>query len=201
MKLIIGLGNPGPKFEKNRHNLGFMAADLLRENLDNFSQWQEQKANNALVAEGEISGEKILLAKPQTFMNVSGQAVQKIAYFYKIKPQDIWVIHDDFDLPLGMLRISKGASAGGHNGIKSIIETLGTMDFIRLRLGIHPVRKESAASILSKVFHEKEPLEKFVLKNFEKNEQKFVEDIIKKNFLAVEDALKEGIEQAMNQFN
>ncbi|MDD5589910.1 MAG: aminoacyl-tRNA hydrolase [Candidatus Portnoybacteria bacterium] len=205
MKLIIGLGNPGSKYEKTRHNLGFMAADFLRDNLDNFSQWREQKANNALIAEGEISDEKIILAKPQTFMNLSGQPVQKIAYFYKIKPEDIWIIHDEFDLPLGLLRVSKGASAGGHNGIKSIIETLGAQNFIRFRLGIHPIGKEPPASILNKILfkdlEKKAPLEKFVLEKFEKDETKFVEEIIRKNLLAVETAIKEGIEKAMNQFN
>lgn len=201
MKLIFGLGNPGKKYEKTRHNLGFLAADLLREKLDNFSPWRQEKAYDAMMAEGEIADEKIILAKPQTFMNVSGQAVQKIAYFYKIKPEDIWIIHDDFDLPLGVLRVSRGASAGGHNGIKSVIETLGTQDFIRFRLGIHPVGKESAADILKKVFKMEEPLEKFVVKNFSKEEAKFVKELIGKNLMAVETALKEGVQQAMNQFN
>lgn len=201
MKLIIGLGNPGKKYEKTRHNFGFMAAEYLRANLDNFTEWKEEKAYDASISQGEISGEKLILAKPQNFMNLSGRAVQKISEFYKIKSQDIWLIHDDFDLPLGMLRISKSASAGGHNGVKSVIETLGTQDFIRFRLGIHPIGKESPKDILNSVFKEKKTLEEFVLKKFEKDEAKFIEEIIKKNLLAVEMALKEGIEKAMNQFN
>jgi PTH1 family peptidyl-tRNA hydrolase len=197
MKLIVGLGNPGPKFEKTRHNLGFMAIDFVRDKLDTFSNWREEKAYNSLIAEGEIDGEKIILAKPQTFMNLSGQAVHKIRRFYKPEAADIWIIHDDFDLPIGVLRVSQGASAAGHNGIKSVIEMLGTKNFIRFRIGIHPIGR----SFFSTIFKRKIALEKFVLEKFEKEELNLIDDAIKKCGLAVEKALKEGIPQAMNEFN
>lgn len=197
MKLIIGLGNPGQKYEKNRHNIGFMAIDELKSNMLGFSEWSEDKAADAMVSNGETEGEKILLVKPQTFMNLSGQTVQKIAHFYKIQAPDIWVIHDDFDLPLGVLRVSRGASAAGHNGIQSIIEMLGTKDFVRLRLGIHPLGR----SFFSVIFKRKIALEKFVLENFSKDEFKILDDVIKKCTLAIQMALDKGIEQAMNEFN
>jgi len=197
MKLIIGLGNPGNKFAKTRHNFGFMAIDLFRSKITIFPDWQIDSAANALLSKGEFSGEQIILAKPQTFMNLSGQTAQKLANFYKIEPQDVWVIHDDIDLPLGVLRVSRNASNGGHKGIKSIIEMLGTKDFIRFRLGIHQIGQ----TFLSAIFKREISTEKFVLKNFSKGEIRIVDELISKTALAIETALKEGIAQAMNQFN
>jgi peptidyl-tRNA hydrolase, PTH1 family len=139
MKLIIGLGNPGKKYQTTRHNAGFMAIEYFREkNKDKygFSNWQHDKKFQAEISEGFLSGDKIILAKPQTFMNASGFAVGAIAHFYKLAPLDIIVINDDIDLPFGVIKIQQNISSAGHKGIKSIIEKLGTQDFKRLRFGI-----------------------------------------------------------------
>jgi len=157
MKLIVGLGNPGKEYEKTWHNVGFQALDLLRENEGkNFFDFKLVKKYIAELSEGEIAGEKVILLKPQTFMNLSGQSVQAIASFLKIKPDDIWIIHDEFDLPLGQIRISKNSSAGGHKGVQSIIEKIGTKEFIRFRVGIKSIIPTKIAA------------EKFVLKKISK---------------------------------
>jgi len=197
MKLIIGLGNPGTKYERTRHNFGFLAIDCFHKNFPGFEPWSMDKTDNALVSKGQTGDEQLILAKPQTFMNLSGTAAAKLANFYKINAQDVWVVHDDYDLPVGIMRISRGASCAGHKGIKSVIEALGTRDFIRIRLGIHPVGK----TFFSVLFKKMLSIEKFVLKNFDRQEQKAVEEITKKTSQALELALKEGIAQAMNQFN
>lgn len=134
MWLIIGLGNPGKTYQNTKHNLGFLIVDKLQKELG--SAWKKNTKLQSELTSGKIAGGKIILAKPQTYMNLSGQAVQKIAHFYKIKPENILVIHDDFDLELGRFKISIGASAAGHNGVASIIKELKTKDFIRIRIGI-----------------------------------------------------------------
>jgi len=192
MNLIIGLGNPGTKYKKTRHNIGFMVIDEL------FSIWQKEygfekfKMNKKLAAEistGKLDNNKIILAKPQTFMNNSGQAVQLLKKYYKIEPKNIWVIHDDIDLPLGKLRIRKNGSAGGHNGIKSIVEHLGTQDFPRFRLGISPADdKRGDAS-------------NFVLHKFSRKEQVVLQEVIQDTVGAIEMALGQGVERAMNNFS
>ncbi|MBI4709227.1 MAG: aminoacyl-tRNA hydrolase [Candidatus Portnoybacteria bacterium] len=195
MKIIFGLGNPGQKYERTRHNFGFMALDYIQKNLGGFSGWREK--DKSQIAEGQIKGEQIILAKPQTFMNLSGSAVKELADFYRTQPEDIWIIHDDFDLPLGLIRISKNSSGGGHNGVKSIIEALGNKEFIRFRLGIHPIGKTFISTIMQKITS----LEKFVLKNFSKEEIPAVQETIKKAAQAIETACESGIESAMNRFN
>jgi peptidyl-tRNA hydrolase, PTH1 family len=135
MKLIIGLGNPGKKYEKTWHNLGFVAAGKIAENLS-AKKLQLEKKFQAEIAVTKTLGEKIIIAKPQTFMNESGRAVALIANYYKIGRPDIIVIHDDLDLPLGKIRLTKNSSAGGHNGVRSIIETLSGQDFIRVKIGV-----------------------------------------------------------------
>ena len=133
MKLFVGLGNPGAEYAKTKHNVGFMLADKLAEKLaaDN---WREKF--NALVAETFLDGEKILIVKPQTFMNLSGEAVAPIMNFYKICAEDLIVAHDDMDLPLGMIRLRPKGSGGGHHGIESIIRHLGEENFPRVRIGV-----------------------------------------------------------------
>lgn len=197
MKLIVGLGNPGKKYQKTRHNFGFLAVDYLCSNLGDFAKWSLDKKANALICKGKVGNEQIILAKPQTFMNLSGQAVRPLVSFYQINPADVWLIHDDFDLPLGIIRISRNASAAGHKGVKSIIDQLGNKDFIRFRLGIHPIGQ----TFLSVIFKKLLSIEKFVLKNFCKDELRKVNETIKKTSQAIKIALKEGVEQAMNQFN
>ena len=133
MKLIVGLGNPGLFYSNNRHNIGFMCVNYFakqhRISLD-------KKKGNARIGTGEINGEDVVLARPQTFMNASGDAVCYLVERFKINPDNLIVIHDDIDLPLGRIRIRQGGSAGGHNGIKSIIGCLETQDFIRVKIGI-----------------------------------------------------------------
>lgn len=139
MRLFVGLGNPGKQYQLNRHNIGFMALDIIVER-HKFSAWE--KDFKGLVCKGKLGGENIVLLKPQTFMNLSGQSVQAAAAFYKILPDDIVVFHDELDLQGGKIRIKKGGGAAGHNGLRSIDEQLGSM-YWRVRLGIgHPGMKE-----------------------------------------------------------
>lgn len=189
MKLIVGLGNPGEKYEDTRHNLGFVVLDALLQALTPVEKtaWKENRKFNSEIA--KIGN--LILAKPQTFMNASGRAVFKIADFYKIKPGDIWVIHDDIDLIPGGIRIVKGRGSAGHRGVASIIKELGTTDFVRFRLGIgHPGFGSS----------EKE-IERYVLNSFSRGERSKAGRLVKKAVKAIEIALEEGLEKAMNQFN
>lgn len=165
MKLIIGLGNYGPEYEKTRHNYGFMVVDeLARKN--NFPDFKLSKEHNALVSN---KGDTIL-AKPQTYMNNSGKAVKSIASYYKIEPKDILVIHDDADIQLGEIKEVDSRGSAGHNGVQSIIDEIKTNEFKRLRLGID---SEDPS------FKDKD-LEEVVLKNFSKDEESIVEETIKK---------------------
>lgn len=135
MKLIVGLGNPGKEYEKTKHNIGFMTMDLLAGKMRSEEFLKEDKFKSELTC-FELDGEKVFLVKPQTFMNLSGEAVQKIASFYKIEPKDIAVVHDELDLPSGEIKVSFGRGSAGHNGVKSIIQKLGTEEFLRVRIGI-----------------------------------------------------------------
>lgn len=157
MRLFVGLGNPGKQYQLNRHNIGFMALDVIVER-HKFSDWE--KKFQGLVSSGTLGGEKVLLLKPQTFMNVSGQSVQAAAAFYKILPDDIVVFHDELDLAPGKLRVKKGGGAAGHNGLRSIDEHLGQM-YWRVRLGIgHPGMKEMVSG--------------YVLGNFGNDDEKWL---------------------------
>jgi PTH1 family peptidyl-tRNA hydrolase len=137
MKLIVGLGNPGSQYAKTRHNIGFIVIDDLAQRLS-ASDWKLDKKLEAELAEVQIEDEKVLLAKPQTYMNDSGRSVRKIMNFYKDKmsADQLWVIHDDIDLEVNAILIKIGGSAGGQKGVQSIIDTLGTPDFHRIRVGI-----------------------------------------------------------------
>jgi len=142
MKLIIGLGNPGEEYKKTRHNAGFLALDELVSS-NKYQVLSTQLKFNAEISNGTIDSEKIILAKPQTFMNNSGEAVKAIIDYYKIKPEDIIVIHDDLDILLGEYKISKNKNSGGHKGVQSIIDYLGTKDFMRIRIGIMTENKKT----------------------------------------------------------
>lgn len=187
MKLIVGLGNPGKEYEKTWHNVGFQTLDQIKDK-ESFSEFKAIKKYKGEVSEGKISEEKVILLKPQTFMNLSGQSIQAIAGFYKIKPQDIWVIHDELDLPLGQIRISKNSSGGGHKGVQSIIEKIGTKDFVRFRIGIK--------SIVTKI-----PAEKFVLKKISKENDKVLRSVMRTVTSAIKDAIDESLDKAMNRYN
>lgn len=173
MKLIVGLGNPGKKYEKTRHNLGFMVIDKLAKKLKiDRTTFVFNKKFNVEILKCFMFHVLCFMIKPQTFMNNSGQTVAKIANFYKIKTPNIWVIYDDIDLPLGTLRIRANGSSGGHKGVQSIIDSLGSSDFARFRLGAGPVPSEF------------DPAD-FVLKAFDKSETELARDMIKKAVEAV----------------
>ncbi|WP_349357827.1 aminoacyl-tRNA hydrolase [Stappia sp.] len=140
MRLIVGLGNPGPKYARNRHNIGFMAVDAIHDRHPGFGPWRSRF--HAEVCEGTLEGEKVLLMKPQTYMNESGRAVGEAARFFKLTPADVIVFYDELDLAPGKVRIKTGGGSGGHNGIRSIDAHLGK-DYARVRLGIgHPGHKD-----------------------------------------------------------
>lgn len=167
MHLIIGLGNPGKEYADTRHNAGFLCLEYIREAWG-FSPFQENTSFQAECSDGRIENEKILLARPLTFMNISGGATQRLAHFYKIDPKNIAVIHDDLDISLGDVRESFGSRSAGHNGVGDIIETLGTKDFLRFRIGIKTPENET----------EKTPprdTAAFVLEPFPKDERVLVE--------------------------
>lgn len=147
MKLIVGLGNPGKKYEKTKHNIGFMT-------INNFAKHHDltlkQEKFEGLYVKTNINGEQVIFLEPLTFMNESGRSVGEFARFFAIAPEDILVIQDDLDLPIGKIRIKANGSAGGHNGIKSIIAHLGTQDFLRLKIGIqHPERQKVVDWVLT----------------------------------------------------
>ncbi|MDP3998053.1 MAG: aminoacyl-tRNA hydrolase [bacterium] len=196
MKLIIGLGNPGSKYENTRHNIGFMAVEKLLRDLAPVekSRWElDGKTKAELAKLGEI-----LLAKPQTFMNAAGFAVAKLVNFYKVESGDIWVIHDDLDLPLGKIKIRQDGGAAGHHGLESIIEKLGATNFVRFRLGVGRPKGHDA---WEKLNVKRREVEKYVLSEFSEAEEKEVGRLIKKASEAVQVALKKGLEAAMNRFN
>ncbi len=178
MKLIIGLGNPGKRYEKTRHNVGFMALDGLRASLKNsgISDWELSKKFNAQICGGVLNGEKIILAKPMTFMNSSGQAVQLIAHYYKITADDIIIVHDDKDIALGEIKIQKDRGHAGHNGVRSVVEQLGSQNFTRLRVGIAGKNARKMTDIAE-----------FVLKKFGLFEKNILEETISQ---AIEEILK-----------
>ena len=165
MKLIAGFGNPGEKYERTRHNVGFMAADAIAANFQ-FPIFNSQSKFNADITEGTIGEKRIVLAKPQTFMNNSGVALKALAQFYKLTPADIIVIHDEIDLPVGTVKVSTASGSAGHKGVESVIENLGTNEFTRIRVGIQP--------------HEGKPnnVEDFVLKRFTAEEEEEIAQAI-----------------------
>ena len=189
MKLIIGLGNPGEKFSQTRHNLGFMAVDQLAKEMLSLAEtkWQTSKKFDAQFI-NIVS--KAILAKPQTMMNASGFTVSKMANFYRLELQDIWVIHDDADLPLGRIKIRLGGGSGGHRGVDSLIEQLGGDKFVRFRLGIGEINIKKDRL-----------LEKYVLENFVAGETSKVRQMLKKATAAIRLALDQDLEKAMNHFN
>ncbi|MBU1037195.1 aminoacyl-tRNA hydrolase [Patescibacteria group bacterium] len=184
MKLIVGLGNPGKKYEKTRHNVGFMVLDKLAEN----NSWKENKKAKALYLKKEINGEQIELIKPLTFMNDSGMAMAYAVKKHNLKLDEIFIVYDDSDLPLGKLRIGKFKSAGGHHGIESILQHLRKSDFLRFKVGIRPQNNKQKALT-------------FILKSFSAKEKKLLQEMINKTVEAIKDSLTEPIEKVMNKYN
>jgi peptidyl-tRNA hydrolase, PTH1 family len=166
MLLLVGLGNPGEKYNLSRHNVGFLTVDKLKE-FHKLGNWKFEKKFNAEIIKGEINGEKTIIAKPQTFMNNSGCSVKLLTTFYKIDPEDVTVIHDDIDIDLGKRKTQQGRGPAGHNGVKSIIHELGTNNFSRIRVGIKNEKTQGQI-----------PTEKYVLEKFTKEEIKSIEKTI-----------------------
>lgn len=193
MKLVIGLGNPGKEYENTRHNVGFQCVDLLRKKLD-LPEFKLQKKFFALVSEGAYEGEKFVFAQPQTFMNVSGKTAQALVNFYKIPPQDLWLIYDDVDLALGKIRIRARGSSGSHNGMKSVTRSLGFENFPRIRIGIESRGEQKNTPL-------QQDISSFVLHRFSKKEEKSIHKSLEAGAQAFFTALKEGIPAAMERFN
>jgi len=179
MKLIIGLGNPGVKYEKTRHNLGFRIIEKLAQEIK-INSWKINLQFNAAIIESIFNKEKIILAKPHTFMNNSGLAVKSLSAYYKIPAENILVIHDEIDLPLGKIKIQKGRGPAGHKGIQSIIDRLNNKDFIRMRIGIKSINNEQRTA----------NTEKFVLQKFTREEEKSIQKTIEKAAQMIATALK-----------
>ncbi len=184
MYIIAGLGNPGKQYENTKHNVGFLTIDVLAEKLGIRVSKIKHKA---LTGEGFISGEKVILVKPQTYMNLSGESIREILSFYKADPERLVVIYDDIDLPMGSLRIRKKGSAGTHNGMKSIIYQIVSEDFPRVRIGIGGERKGDLAD--------------YVISGFRKEDRKTVEDSILRAADAVICTVEKGIDIAMGEYN
>ena len=157
MKIIAGLGNPGAQYANTPHSVGFEAVDAIAAKMG--AEWEPKKAFNALIAKGSFGGSQVTLVKPQTFMNLSGEAVAPIVKYGNASAEDLVVIQDDIDLPAGRMRIRKGGSCGGHNGVRNIIERLGSQAFVRVRVGVgmghHPV-SDLAARVLGRIEPEDE---------------------------------------------
>jgi PTH1 family peptidyl-tRNA hydrolase len=198
MKLIVGLGNPGEKYENTRHNLGFSVIDhLLKELGTSKVEWDHSSKLKSDIALFTIHDEKILLAKPQTYMNNSGTAVQLLVNFYKIELQDIWIVYDELDLPLGSIKIRFGGAAAGHHGVESIMEAIGTDQFWRFRLGIGESHDKMHAISKQEVHDAKD----YVLDQFHSNEAGKAREMIKRGADALRTAFEKGMETAMNRFN
>jgi peptidyl-tRNA hydrolase, PTH1 family len=196
MKLIVGLGNPGEEYSETRHNIGFMVVDKLAKELGEHAPvWEYNKKANAQTC--SVGG--VLLVKPSTYMNASGEAVGKLAAYYKIDTTDIWVIHDDIDLPLGKLKIRAQGASAGHNGVESIIKDIGTDKFVRFRLGIGRGREDKTKNTDQQLHHRN--VIDFVLSRFKMHEAGEFRKLIKHGADAVRMALMEGIDKAMNRYN
>ena len=185
MYLIAGLGNPTKEYDKTRHNAGFAVIDTLA---DKYRIDVSEKKHKALCGKGVIEGQKVLLVKPQTFMNLSGESIRAAVDYYKIEPEDIIVIYDDISLDPGQLRIRLKGSAGGHNGIKNIIAHLGTQEFPRIKVGVgaKPPRMDLADYVLSR---------------FSPDEQKQMDKAFQEAAEAAVSMMTDGAERAMNQYN
>jgi PTH1 family peptidyl-tRNA hydrolase len=188
MKLICGLGNPGREYERNRHNIGFMVVEAL---LPRAKAELNQEKFQARVGQGTLGSERILFVEPQTYMNLSGRSLAEAARFYKVAVEDILVIHDELDLPFGRLQLKAGGGSGGHNGLKSSVQSLGADSFIRLRFGISKPEGPNA----------KERVAGYVLSNFDDGERRQLEEHIGRATDMAETWVREGLATAMNRFN
>jgi len=184
--LLVGLGNPGREYQDTRHNIGFRCADAFTR--AHGLTYENKKRSKAIVAEGTVAGQRVLVAKPQTYMNLSGSAVQGLAAFYRIPPERILVIYDDLDLPAATLRVRAKGGSGGHRGMADIIRRLGTQEFPRIRFGIGrpPTRMDPAD---------------YVLQRFSADEEPLIAEAVERAVAAVGLWLRDGIDAAMNAYN
>ena len=182
--LIVGLGNPGRKYRGNRHNIGFMAVDALAAA---YKIESSKVQNKTIVGNGRIQSQNVIIAKPQTYMNSSGDAVGPLARYYKVPPENVLVVYDELDLPFGTIRLREKGGAGGHNGMKSIINHLG-QDFPRVRLGIGRPPGQM-------------PVPAYVLQDFGKDDLPLLDDVLAEAIRAIETYLREGIQLAMSRHN
>jgi PTH1 family peptidyl-tRNA hydrolase len=187
--IIIGLGNPGTKFKETRHNVGFMVLDKFAEK-NNFPDFNLQKKYNALISENIVEDDKIILAKPQTFMNESGKTAKELLKDNRSEETNLIVIHDDIDLAVGKMKIVKERGSAGHKGVESIINNIGNDRLIRFRIGIGSENSEQKTKAMS-----------IVLKKFSKTEQKIIDETINRTAQAINLFIKEGLEKTMGEYN
>lgn len=189
MKLIVGLGNPGRSYARHRHNVGFIC-------LNHFARAQgikfDKKKGLARIGQGRVAGTDVVLARPQTFMNSSGNSVSRLVDRFDIDPEDLIVIQDDLDLPLAKIRISRGSGSGGHRGVRSIIQELGVQDFVRVRIGIGRPNKAQISE---------DDIIAYVLSDFTPHEKRAIDSIIPTIDEAILCLLTDGLTSAMNKFN
>ncbi len=184
--LVIGLGNPGSEYERTRHNAGFMVADVLARRVG--GRFTVHKKSGADLLEARLDGQKVMVAKPRSYMNVSGRPVAALARFFSIPPTEVIVVHDELDLPFGSIRLKRGGGEGGHNGLRSISNALTTKDYLRVRVGIgRPPGRQDPAD--------------YVLKPFASTERKELPVIVEQAADAVELLLRVGLETAQNQLH
>ncbi|MGV9819561.1 aminoacyl-tRNA hydrolase [Nocardia xishanensis] len=184
--LVVGLGNPGPEYERTRHNVGFLVADVLAERVG--GRFAVHKKSGADLLQARLDGRQVLLAKPRSYMNLSGRPVAALARFFSVPPTEVIVVHDELDLPFGAVKLKRGGGEGGHNGLRSISSALTTKDYVRTRIGIgRPPGRQDPAD--------------FVLKPFSAPERKEVPVIVEQAADAVELLLRVGLETAQNQLH
>src|SRR3989344_1404912 len=186
MIIIVGLGNPGKKFEETRHNIGFLVLDKFMKK-NNFPDFEFSKKYNSLVSENILNNKKVILAKPQTFMNDSGKAVKSLVSSVRDQVSALIIVHDDIDLPIGKIKIVKERGSAGHKGVESIIKNIGNRGLIRIRVGIAPQNKIRAKQI--------------VLKKFNKKEKEIMNDVKEKTVKALDFLIQNGLVKAMNEYN
>jgi PTH1 family peptidyl-tRNA hydrolase len=183
--LVVGLGNPGPRYEKTRHNVGFVVVDRLLEKVPD-ARWSSRFSGD--YAQGDLSGTRVGLLKPGTYMNESGRSVRAAAAFYKISASDIVVVHDELDLPLATVRVKRGGGEAGHNGLRSVSQELGTQDYVRVRLGVGKPPPDFAGGGAD-----------YVLQAFAPAERALVDDLLDRGAAAVTLIAARGLEEAMNR--
>ena len=184
MKIIVGLGNPGAQYANTPHSVGFEAVDAIAAEIG--ASWEEKRQFKCLLARGVFAGQQVMLVKPQTYMNLSGESVAPVVKYHNATNADLLVIQDDIDLPVGRMRVRKNGSCGGHNGIRNIIERIGTQDFARLKLGVGKDKSNVIGHVLGK---------------FDPTARKTMDLVVAEAVKAAAAILKDGPDRAMNAYN